>query len=254
MDLWNIGGALLGALGSGDKESSTTSTSEPWSYAQPWMRSNIDIGQALQSKLNANPFSPKQQESYGNLFGTSDYARRLIPSLIDQMTTQRTFDRTNPLMRPSPFDFSGAGMAAGSGSGASGDLGWTNPLAGYTKVPTMAPGAAGGDSTGERSGNDRLQQAGGVAGGLNSVMNGPLGIGIGMIANALGGRQNPAGVPVSDETPVSAQAIRDAELAALVGEMFGGLGGLGGGGFGGFGGGYDGVDRSGDGGLGGGEW
>jgi hypothetical protein len=152
MSLWNIGGALLGGLfGGDDEEQTSTSRSEPWSYAQPWMRENIESGQRLQEHYQQNPFSTEQMRAYDNAFGQSDRFRALMPSLMTQMGGQRQFDRSNPTLRPNQFNFSAPEAtpgAPGASPGASGGRFGTNPFAGSWRPPAPAPAAPGAPAPG----------------------------------------------------------------------------------------------------------
>lgn len=69
------GGALLGAgLGAlGSKSQTQTSTRDPWSAAQPFLKQQLQQGSDLSSKYAAQPFSQAQQTAYGNVGGLLDY-------------------------------------------------------------------------------------------------------------------------------------------------------------------------------------
>jgi hypothetical protein len=92
-----------------------TNTKEPWLMAQPWINQNMAQGQALQSQLAAQPFSPQQQAAYNNSYAQSDYMRGLVPSLLGQMSQQQVgFDRNNPQQTgQKAWDWAGL-MGAGS--------------------------------------------------------------------------------------------------------------------------------------------
>ena len=116
-DIWNIGGALLGGLlGGQSSQQSQTQQSQPWAPAQPWIQSNINSGQALQNAYQAQPLSAGQLGSYANSFGLTNNFRNTADSLVNQMNTPTQFDRTNPLARSTPFNFSGAGTSGASGA------------------------------------------------------------------------------------------------------------------------------------------
>lgn len=264
--LSSIVGAVLGGASSGDK--TQTSSSAPWGPAQGWITDNIGSGQALQRQYQQNPFSPLQLDAYANQFGATRDFRGQMGSLQDQMNRQRQFNRSEPLTRPNQYQFGpqAAGMVAGGASGGPTTLpsyGFdTNPFAAFSASPAapvaMNPGgyalgdAPGNDLAPSRSGGfvDPFGSMGGLGlygggatafhQGIQGVMNGPLGIAIGTIANALGGRQNAPSVPHGDAYGVSVAAMRDAEMRAAMdadAAQFGngGLGGLGGDSFGGAG-------------------
>ena len=105
MDLFSLAGGLLGAFGSGDKQQSSTQKSEPWGPAQPWIQQNIQNGQDLQRHYQQNPFSQQQLNAYGNASALNSGFMNALPGLLGQMNGQRQFDRSNPLMRPSQFNF-----------------------------------------------------------------------------------------------------------------------------------------------------
>lgn len=72
--------SLMGDDGGG---AATSTTREPWSAAQPWMRENIDYGRALQKFYSENPFSPQQQSAYQNIFRDLDSMRTgLVPGMM----------------------------------------------------------------------------------------------------------------------------------------------------------------------------
>lgn len=69
------GGALLGAgLGAlGSKSQTQTSTRDPWSAAQPFLKQQLAQGSQLSNQYAAQPFSQAQQNAYGNVGGLLDY-------------------------------------------------------------------------------------------------------------------------------------------------------------------------------------
>lgn len=97
-----VGGLLGGGRGGGTQTQSASR--EPWGPAQPWLQQNIGRGQALQNFYQANPFSGAQKTAYNNQFTMSDAYRAMLPQLMAGMNTQ-TFDRTNPLQRPTMQSF-----------------------------------------------------------------------------------------------------------------------------------------------------
>ena len=201
MSLWNIGGALLGGLfGGDDEEQTSTSRSEPWIYAQPWLRENIESGQRLQEHYQQNPFSADQRRAYDNAFAQSDRFRALAPSLMTQMGNQRQFDRSNPTLRPNQFNFSApepAPGAPGASPGAPGGRFGTNPFAGSWRPPAPVPAAPGPAAPGafdfaNGSGGPPTDPVRGTPGTFQfDPRSWTLGIGPAML-----GRQSPIGVPV----------------------------------------------------------
>jgi hypothetical protein len=115
MDLFGIGGALLGGLlGGKDGQQSQTSTKQPYGPATGWLDSNIADGQALQNYYKQNPFSQAQQNAYGNSQALSDSFRSVMPGLNKQMSSTQYFDRSNPLARPQSFNFTGGDTSQAS--------------------------------------------------------------------------------------------------------------------------------------------
>ncbi|MDE2098894.1 MAG: hypothetical protein KGL39_16695 [Patescibacteria group bacterium] len=122
MDMFSLGGALLGGLfgGSGGQAKQTQSNA-PWEGAQPWISQNIQNAQDLQNFYQRNPFSQGQQQAYGNQQALTDSFRANLPGLFGSMNTQRQFDRTNPLARPTQFQFQAPSYSSGA------NLGFSNP-------------------------------------------------------------------------------------------------------------------------------
>ena len=262
MSMWEIGGALLGGLFGGDDEEQTqTQERSPWAPAQPWIQQNIQSGQHLQDYYQQNPLSPEQRAAFGNQRQMTDNFRNVAGSLSQQMSSQRPFDRSNPLGRVDPFNFGMTGtgsMTPGGSGGSGGGAGPSNPFQPGWRPAAPLPVAPGvGGQPGEMSGPGDPSGTGGMGGsgggfvdpfgsmgglgmygggatgysqGMNGVMNGPIGIGIGTVANALGigGAAVPGGAPVSDAygrsvadvqaeaaaREAAAQAARAQELAA----------------------------------------
>ena len=136
--LYKVGGALLGGLlGGQDSKQSQSSTKTPYGPATGWLDSSIAQGQNLQNLYGSNPFSMGQQQAYTNSLGLSNTARGMVPGLVNQMGSQKFFDRSNPLARNTPFNFaSGDTSIGGTGQGGgqgfapiTGSLGFSNPAA-----------------------------------------------------------------------------------------------------------------------------
>ena len=109
MDMWNIGGALLGGLLGGQSSTqSTTQSRDPYAPAQPWINSNINSGQSLQKQYQAQPLSLGQIGAYANSQGLTDGFRAQAAGLTSQMNNMRQFDRNNPTQRATQFNFNSA--------------------------------------------------------------------------------------------------------------------------------------------------
>jgi len=79
------GAAVSGAMSKGSSGGGQSSKQEPWSAVQPWLKENIEGGQALQDYYQRNPFNPIQQAGYGNMLGDMDYFRQtMAPALMGQ--------------------------------------------------------------------------------------------------------------------------------------------------------------------------
>ena len=120
-----IASALLGGASSGDKQQ--TQSLDPWAAAQPWMTSNLGIGQQLQSQYAANPLSDYQKQAYANSAGTNNQTRSLSTSLMDQLNNFTGYTRQNP-GTVTPFNFSSGAPASKVAGQISGNLGFSvNP-------------------------------------------------------------------------------------------------------------------------------
>ena len=116
------GMALLGGASSGNTQ--TTQNRDPWAAAQPWMISNLGLGQQLMNQYMANPLSDYQKQAYANSAQTNNLGRNLTNSLMGQMNGFTGWTRQNP-GRVTPYNFS-AGM--GGGGQTTGNLGFSvNP-------------------------------------------------------------------------------------------------------------------------------
>ena len=75
----------IGAFaGGGDETQTTTSTSDPWKAAQPYMLRNLQDTEQLGNALKKNPFNPQQIEQYSNLFGDiGNFRSNVAPGLMD---------------------------------------------------------------------------------------------------------------------------------------------------------------------------
>lgn len=140
--MWgSIIGGVLGAAGnSGSKTQSQDTTRQPWANAAPWLQKSVDRGSQLQDFYQQNPFSPAQQQAYGNQFALSDNYRATMPQLMQTMSNQGGFDRNNPTARAPSFNFTPP---------QGGNLGFGNPFANmaptgpapasYTPTPPGTP-------------------------------------------------------------------------------------------------------------------
>lgn len=79
-----VAGAVVGGMMSdGGGGGSQTASKEPWSEAAPWLRQNLQTGQALQQYYQQNPFNQQQQTGYQNLFSDLDRFRsQMAPGLM----------------------------------------------------------------------------------------------------------------------------------------------------------------------------
>lgn len=137
MDLFSIGGALLGGLASGNSSGQTqTQSRDPWGPSQDWLKQNITSGQNLQNWYQLNPISAQQQAAYGNQVALGEQVRRTMPGLLANMSGTQFFDRSQPLNRPTPYQFTaGGGLTGGLSNSAYGGL--ANPFSAI--APTVQP-------------------------------------------------------------------------------------------------------------------
>jgi hypothetical protein len=157
-----VAGAAIGAVGSyaaskGGSSSNggagtQTQSKEPWLQAQPWITSNLNRGQELQTAYQNQPFSALQNQAYQNQGNQSAYMRAAVPSLLGQISNQQVgFDRSNPNARPNAFSFDGLMSAAGAGQQAQQGQGLLSMLNSApsgaanlnANTPQVAPKAAG---------------------------------------------------------------------------------------------------------------
>lgn len=184
-----IAGAVVGGLMS-DKGggSSQTTTNEPWSAVQPWMRENIEKGQKLQGYYEQNPLNQLQQNSYQNLFGDLDnYRQSIAPS---NMALANRLMNSNYQRAPAGSEMGGflkpeRSMGAGTytygaapapgGMGQGGTLQGLLGQAGQGQTPLMQGGGllGGGGYSGALGGlmaghGQDMTQGQGVAQGMQS--------------------------------------------------------------------------------------
>lgn len=105
------------------------------------------------------------------------------------------------------------------GKYASGTFGVAKPAqtvadAALAQTQQQAESPSSGDSSG-REGRSDYGSTNPYTGSIGALMNGPVGVAIGRVANAFSGKQNPGVVPVVDATPVSIATLRDAEASML---------------------------------------
>lgn len=194
-----IAGAVVGGLMSDSGGSNRnggagtqTASKEPWSAAQPWLRSNLASGQTMQSQYAAAPFNDAQLTAYGNMGAQSDYMRQIIPGLLGTASRQQLgWDRANPDARPERYRFDAAGDTTpgattqalggllGSLSGQSiGNFGAANPL-----PPAPAPQEERGTFVQQESDPLNQMQLGMM--GNYQQFNGPNGTGGSLISNGI---------------------------------------------------------------------
>lgn len=82
-----IGGALglVGSMSAADSAADAASKSkDPWSGAEPWIRSNIEQGQQLQDHYTQNPFNAIQQQGMQGLLDNYNHQNNtVIPGLMN---------------------------------------------------------------------------------------------------------------------------------------------------------------------------
>lgn len=120
-----VGGMMSdkGGGGGGGGGQTATQSKEPWAALQPWMMNNAVSGQRLQSQYEAQPFNAQQQGAYQNQANQGAYMRAAVPNLLRQMQGQQVgFDRSNPNVRPTAFNWDGLLSAAKAGENSMGLL------------------------------------------------------------------------------------------------------------------------------------
>ena len=80
--LLQLGGAALGALSSGDTQTSASSSKDPWSEAVPYLKDNLKTNAAMQAHYAANPFSTEQKTAYQGLLNTLANNQANAPGLL----------------------------------------------------------------------------------------------------------------------------------------------------------------------------
>lgn len=92
-----VGGLLGAALGGEDQ--TTSSQRDPWAPAQPLLKDFIGRTAQLNDFYQRNPFSPQQQQAYGNLFGLLNTANASAPGMLAGFNANATgannYDRRN---------------------------------------------------------------------------------------------------------------------------------------------------------------
>lgn len=138
-----IGGAAIGVAGSalmggGGGGGGSESSSVPFFAAIPGMVRNANKAAELEGQYFDQPFNPQQLAAINNLYGQSDYMRRLIPGLLQQMQGQQVgFDRNNPTVRPQAWNFGLLANAPASAGGAQQPA----PMAGLLAAPAIGESA-----------------------------------------------------------------------------------------------------------------
>lgn len=109
-------GAVGGLLSSADSGGGGgSSSSGPWAAAQPWMARQAIQGNALQDLYTASPFNQQQLAAYNNQFALSDYAKSILPGLLQSLGGQQLgFDRSNPNARPQSLSWGDIGQLGGN--------------------------------------------------------------------------------------------------------------------------------------------
>lgn len=115
------GGALLGAgLGAlGSKSQTQTSTRDPWSAAQPFLKQQLAQGSQLSNQYAAQPFSQAQQNAYGNVGGLLDYINGNAGGLMANAGAVGQNQFRRGMYQPTQFQ----GIGAPQGYGLLGNFG-----------------------------------------------------------------------------------------------------------------------------------
>lgn len=115
-----VAGAVVGGMMSdGGGGGSQTASKEPWSEAAPWLRQNLQTGQALQQYYQQNPFNQQQQTGYQNLFSDLDRFRsQMAPGLMQFANNAMSSGYQRPqYSKPGTAGYGGA-TATNQGPGA----------------------------------------------------------------------------------------------------------------------------------------
>jgi len=109
-----VAGAAVGVVGnalSSDGGGGSSSSSGPWAAAQPWMARQAIQGNALQDLYTQSPFNQQQLAAYNNQFTLSDYAKSILPGLLQSLGSQQLgYDRKNPDARPQAMNWGDLGL------------------------------------------------------------------------------------------------------------------------------------------------
>lgn len=80
--LTQLVGAGLGALASGDTETKSSSSKDPWAPAQPYLLDNLKTNANMQEYYRQNPFSTEQKTAYQGLLNTLANNQANAPGLL----------------------------------------------------------------------------------------------------------------------------------------------------------------------------
>jgi hypothetical protein len=98
----NNAGGLLGALGGylDSKDKQETTNRDPWGPAQPYLKGLLQEGAGLYDQYKQQPFSPSEQNAYGNVGNVLDYmnanAGGLLSGFQANASGANQFSRNNP--------------------------------------------------------------------------------------------------------------------------------------------------------------
>lgn len=87
----NLAGLIGGIAGATQGGKTETSSRDPWSAAQPYLKNLLADADAMRAGLKDQPFTPQQTQQYQQAFAGLDQARGAIPGLLNwgQQAMQR---------------------------------------------------------------------------------------------------------------------------------------------------------------------
>ncbi|WP_457321634.1 hypothetical protein [Roseateles sp. P5_E11] len=87
----NLAGLIGAGLGAASGGGTETSSRDPWSAAQPYLKNILADAETQRANLAANPFTPQQTQQYQQAYSGLDQARGAMPGLLNwgQQAMQR---------------------------------------------------------------------------------------------------------------------------------------------------------------------